>query len=97
MGWMTVTKEGVALTLKVTPRASKTELADADAEWLRVRLQAPPVDGKANAALTEFLADRLGLPRRAVRLVAGETARVKRVLVEGATPASVLEKLGIKQ
>jgi uncharacterized protein (TIGR00251 family) len=97
MGWMTVTKEGVVLTLKATPRASKTEFAGADADWLRVRLQAPPVDGKANAALAEFLAESLGLPKRSVRVVAGETARVKRVLLEGTTPSAILGKLGIKQ
>jgi uncharacterized protein (TIGR00251 family) len=53
---------------------------------IKIRLQAPPVDGAANEALIRFLAERLGVSRAAVRIVSGETARRKRVEVTGATP-----------
>ena len=56
---------------------------------LRVRLHAPPVDGAANDALVKFLADRLSVPRRGVRILTGTTSRTKMVEVEGVTSADV--------
>lgn len=93
-GWR-IDAEGAILTLKVTPRASKDSIAAGDAERLAVRLRAPPVDGAANAALTEFLARHFGLPRRSVTILSGESARFKRVRLSGdpAHLASVLETL----
>jgi uncharacterized protein (TIGR00251 family) len=67
----------------VQPRSSRTEVAGVRAGALRVRLQAPPVDGAANDALVGYLAERLGLPRRAVRIVAGLSSRAKTVEVDG--------------
>jgi uncharacterized protein (TIGR00251 family) len=60
-----------------------------------VRLAAPPVDGAANTALIGFLADQLGVPARAVRIVAGETSREKRVTVDGVRAADVRARLGL--
>lgn len=60
---------------------------------LLVRLNAPPVDGAANAELIEVLADAIGVPRRAVSIVAGERARQKRVRIEGVTQDLVVRKL----
>ena len=54
-------------------------------EALRIRLNAPPVDGKANRELVRFIADALGVPERAVSLVAGQTGRRKTLRVEGVT------------
>ena len=93
--WITPTPDGCLLTIKATPRASRTAIAGADADWLRIRLQAPPVDGRANEALTEFLAAKLDLPRRAIVVVAGETGRIKKVRVAGVGVAAVREKLGV--
>jgi uncharacterized protein (TIGR00251 family) len=56
---------------------------------MKVRLAAPPVDGKANAALCAFLAQFCGVPRSAVTLLSGETSRAKRIRVDGASPAAV--------
>jgi len=61
---------------------------------LRVRLHAPPVDGAANDALVAFLADRLDVPRRGVRIVTGATSRTKVIEVEGVSSAAV-ERLGV--
>ena len=73
---------GCELTVQVVPNASKTTPAGLHDGALRVRLMAPPIDGRANTALLQWLADALGLPRRAVRLVAGDTARRKRVQLD---------------
>lgn len=75
------------------PRARKTELAGVrDGAWL-VRLSAPPVDGAANDALIEFLAARLHLPRRALAIVSGERARLKRVAIGGVSADAVAAAL----
>lgn len=65
------------LTLHVQPRASRNELAGMHGDALKVRITAPPVDGKANAHLARFLAGEFGVGRGAVELVAGATARRK--------------------
>ena len=61
---------------------------------LEARLAAPPVDGAANAELVETLAYALGLPRRAVALVSGEHARLKRCRIEGLSAEEVTARLG---
>ena len=60
---------------------------------LKVKVQAPALDGRANAALAEFLADQLGLPRRAVVLLRGDKSRQKVVRVDGLTQAEVQRRL----
>lgn len=74
---------GVRFPVRVQPRASRTEVAGTQQGALKVRLQAPPVDGAANEALVDFLAESLGVPRRQVRIVSGATARIKVVEVTG--------------
>ncbi len=71
------------LKFKVVPRASRTELCGKQGEAWRVRLKAPPVDGKANEELVKFLAHTLKLPKRAVILESGHSAKLKRVRLEG--------------
>lgn len=80
---------GVRFSVHVQPRASRTEVRGVHNGALRVRLQAPPVDGAANAALVELLAGSLGIPRRSVRVVAGQTARLKVVDIEGVDVAAI--------
>lgn len=70
------------LTVRVIPRASKTEFAGERGGALVVRVAAPPVEGAANDALIEFFARHYGVPRRAVRIVGGEHSRVKRVEID---------------
>jgi uncharacterized protein (TIGR00251 family) len=73
------------IDVRVIPRASKSGIAGMRGDAVLVRLHAAPVDGAANAELIEVLADALGVPKRAVSIVAGERARQKRVRVEGVT------------
>ena len=68
--------------VRVQPRASKNEVAGIHNGALRVRLQAPPVDGAANEALIEFLADELDVPSRLVRIVSGFGSRNKVVEID---------------
>lgn len=71
----------VVLALHVQPGAARTGVAGMHGGALKVRLAAPPVDGKANAELLRFLAEAFGVPRRNVTLVRGETSRAKVVRV----------------
>jgi uncharacterized protein len=72
------------LELHVQPGAARTEFAGEYGGRLKLRLAAPPVEGKANAALVAFLAEYYGVPKRNVRILAGASSRRKRVLIEGA-------------
>ena len=90
--WLRAAAEGVTLTLHVQPGASRTEAAGLHGDALKVRLAAPPVDGKANDCLCAWLAQQLGVAKSAVVLRAGATARRKVVAVAGVTPAAVLAR-----
>ncbi|HET7672260.1 MAG TPA: DUF167 domain-containing protein [Burkholderiales bacterium] len=72
------------LELHVQPGASRSEFAGEHGGRIKVRLAAPPVEGRANEALVEFLAAYFEVPRRNVRITAGLKSRRKRVVVEGA-------------
>ena len=79
---------GVTLAVKVTPRASRTEVIGVQPQAegrlaLAVRVVSPPVDGAANEVLVAFLAKKLGVPRSAVTLRSGATGRVKLFRIEG--------------
>lgn len=89
MTWLRVDAAGVTLTLHIQPGAKKTEVVGAHGEALKIRLHAPPVDGKANACLIAFLAAQLGVARSAISLLSGEASRAKRVHIRGVEPASV--------
>jgi uncharacterized protein (TIGR00251 family) len=79
------TSNGILLRLKVVPRASRTEIAGIHGGLVRIKLAAVPVDCSANEALIRFLAERMALPRSAVRLVSGRTSRSKVVVISGAS------------
>jgi uncharacterized protein (TIGR00251 family) len=75
--------EGVTFAVKVIPRARRDEIVGMEGDALKVRLNAPPVQGRANDALVKFLAKKLSISRAQVEIVSGETARRKRVRVRG--------------
>ncbi len=83
----------VVLTIRVTPRARREALAVAADGSLRAWLRAAPVDGAANAALVALLADRLSLPRRAIVILRGETARLKQIAIAGQTSETLRQRL----
>ena len=71
------------LSFKVVPGTSGDEVAGQHGDAIRVKLRAPPVDGRANAALLAFLAERLGLRASALHVVTGEKSRLKLVAIAG--------------
>jgi hypothetical protein len=81
------------ITVQVVPRSGKNDIA-----WeqgvLKARLTAPPVDGAANEALIALLAERLGLPKRAIRIVHGAASRRKTVEIAGMTSEMLEERVG---
>lgn len=92
--WLQIAGKDVVLVLHIQPGAKKTEVAGPHGAALKIRLAAPPVDGKANAALLDFIAAKVDVRRTLVNLVGGETSRSKRVRIENADPATVLARLG---
>ncbi len=89
----------VLIDVRVIPRAKKTEIAGTRASArspraeLLIRVSAPPVDGAANDAVIELLAERLALPRRNIRIVSGETSRSKRIEITGLDAAEIARRL----
>lgn len=79
----------VVFAVRVQPRASRNEVSGVVEAALKVRLQAPAVEDRANEALREFLAELLKKPKSAVRILSGERSRTKRVEVFGVTAAEV--------
>lgn len=94
MTWLVADGKGVTLRLHIQPGAKKTEVVGPHGAALKIRLAAPPVDGKANACLMEFLAGRLGVAKSSVSLVSGESARAKRVRIDGIEPSVARNRLG---
>jgi len=90
-----VQERGGAITfaVRVIPRASHDAIEGEHQGALKVRLTAPPVDDRANDALIRLLAERLNVPRSAVRIVAGEKSRKKRVEIAGAHREQIIEML----
>lgn len=84
------------LDVLVQPRASRSEVVGMQAGAIKVRLTAPPVEGAANQALIELLAEELSVPRRHVSVVAGLSSRRKTVQVEQA-PADWAARLGLPE
>jgi uncharacterized protein (TIGR00251 family) len=79
--WRKDEADAIVLTLHVQPGASRTEVVGVHGDALRIRLAAPPVDGKANVLLLRYLADAFGVPVRNVVLLRGESARRKLVRI----------------
>ena len=81
--------------VRVVPRSSKEGVAGFEGGVLRIRLNAPPVEGQANAALVRFLSKALRVPKSSIELIAGEKGRNKIVRVDGITREAMLAALGL--
>ncbi|MBT6102867.1 MAG: YggU family protein [Verrucomicrobia bacterium] len=88
------TPQGVTLAIRVQPRSSRDEFITApNAEHLKVRITAPPVDSAANNALPKFISKTLGVSPSAVSLIGGKKSRNKTLLITGTDAQAVAEKL----
>jgi uncharacterized protein len=83
------------LALKVIPNAPRNEIVGRLGEAVKIKIHAPPVEGRANDALCDFLAERLLVPRRSVTVLRGDTSRLKLVRIDGLTIAEVNSRLGL--
>lgn len=83
------------LRVRLTPRSRRADLGPERDGVLVVRVTAPPVDGKANAALCRLLAARAGVPKGAVTVVRGQSSRDKVVSVEGISDEDLRARLGL--
>jgi uncharacterized protein (TIGR00251 family) len=90
---ITGTERGVTFAVRVVPRASKDEIVGIHGDALKIRVTAPPVEGRANETLVAFLADQLGVRKSQVEIVAGTTSRRKTIRVVGLWPQEVGERL----
>ena len=75
------TKDGLVVTLKISPNASKNEIIKNE-EGIKVKITAQPVDGRANKALTEHLAKQLKIPKTSIEIIRGETSKEKTLLLK---------------
>jgi uncharacterized protein (TIGR00251 family) len=85
--------DGIAIDVRVIPRSGRSGIAGTRDGAVLVRLNAPPVEGAANAELIEVLARALDVPKRSVSLLSGERSKQKRVKVVGVTVATGQAKL----
>jgi uncharacterized protein (TIGR00251 family) len=83
----------VSFSVRVSPRASRDAIEGEHAGSLKVRLTAPPIEDRANESLRRLLAQRLAVPLSAVRIVAGEKSRTKRIAISGLTRGQILALL----
>lgn len=87
------TKGGVRLHLFIQPKSSRNEVVGPHNGEIKIKLTAPPVDGKANECLIEFLSDLFDIPKRDVHLIKGETGRHKVVKLTGLDAEKIREAL----
>jgi hypothetical protein len=92
--FLTAQTDGVALAIKLQPRASADEIGEPLGAELRIKVTAPPVDAAANEALLRLLADKLDCPRSAVQLIRGHTSRHKLVKLRGVAVDTIPLNLG---
>ena len=91
------TSTGVSFHIRVVPRASRCEPAGIrDGAW-KLRITAPPVEGKANQACIELLAELLGVKRAQVKIIAGHASRTKTVAVKGAKATEIADRIAALQ
>jgi uncharacterized protein (TIGR00251 family) len=81
------------LRLRVVPNAKRSECVGRHGDAVKVKISAPALEGRANEALIEFLADALDIGRKDIALVSGEKSRDKMVAIEGLDEAEVLKRL----
>jgi len=89
------TSAGVSFAVKVQPRARKNAIVGELDEALKVALTAPPVEGRANEACIEFLANLLEVPRSSVTIASGDTSRRKVIRIAGRSAEQVRQRLGL--
>jgi len=81
------------LKVKLIPRSSRNQITGNDGDTYRIKIAAPPVEGKANHALIDYIAGILEVPKRNVQIVSGESSRLKTLLIAGLSLKEIHERL----
>ena len=95
MNWISPLSDGVIISVRIVPRASKNELVGFMGDAVKLRVCAPPVDGKANEAVVGFLSELLSVPRSRISIRTGAKGRQKQVRVVDVTVEQVRTRLGL--
>jgi uncharacterized protein (TIGR00251 family) len=77
------------INVKLIPRSSRNEIIGKENDGIKIKLTAPPVDGRANKALVQFLANKLGVPKQDIEIVSGERSRKKSIRINGISTEKV--------
>ena len=93
MSWLSDTPAGAVLNLRLVPRASKNAIQGEHGDALKIRITAPPVEGRANEECIRFLSSLLNVRRSDIAIAAGQKSKNKRVTVAGLTPGDVLRAI----
>ena len=91
--WIKQSDDGIIITVHAVPRAAKDAVQGLHGDALKIRLHAPPVDGKANEALISFLSKMLNIPKGNIALKSGATQRRKIVFIAGISKLEVEKRL----
>jgi len=89
------TSAGITFAVKIQPRARRNAIVGELGNALKIALTTPPVEGRANEACIEFLADLLDLPRSSITIVSGQSSRNKVIRIQGTTAIDIRAKLQI--
>ena len=76
------TKDGLIIKLRIAPNASKNEIIKSDDGSVKVKITAPPIDGKANKALVEYFSKIFKIPKSYIEIIKGETSKDKTILIK---------------
>jgi uncharacterized protein len=93
--WLQITSKGVLLRLQIQPQAKKSEVVGPHGDRLKLKIAAPPVDGKANEALMKFLKSVLKTTVDGLELVRGETSKSKDVLCRKLSMEQIAERINV--
>lgn len=91
--WINQSGNGVIITVHVVPRAAKDAVQGLHGDALKIRLHAPPADGKANEALISFLSEKLNIPKSNIALKSGANQRRKLIMINGLSKLEVEKML----
>lgn len=89
-------ENGCTFRVRIQPKSRRNEITGLHGDALKIRLTAPPIEGKANQALRKFLAKQLGVPPSSVQILTGHTSRQKRVRVANVSAKAIHALLKIK-
>lgn len=89
--FVTITPEGLILNILVQPRSSRDQILGVQDNHLKIALTAPPVEGEANRACVQFIAELLDINRSKITILSGHKSRKKRILIKTENPSRLLE------